>query len=65
MAIKKGNVRLQLTVSEMCKQDLEELCKLTGLTKSKAVTEAIWNALVDARLEKTLERKEERESEGQ
>lgn len=65
MAIKKGNVRLQVTVSEDIMRDLEELCKLSNTTKSQAVAQAIWEALVDARVEATLKRKEERESEGQ
>lgn len=65
MAIKKGNVRLQVTVSEDCMKDLEKLCSLTKQTKSRAVSQAIWEALVDAEVEAQLERKEERESEGQ
>lgn len=61
MAIKKGNVRLQVTISEMDMDDLDELCKLKKTTRSRAVAQAIFDALVDARVEAQLERREEQE----
>lgn len=61
MPIKKGNVRLQVTITESDMRDLDELCVLYGgWSKSRAVSYAIWSALVDARREKV-----EREKEGQ
>lgn len=61
MAIKKGNVRLQVTITESDMRDLDELCRLYGgWSKSRAVSYAIFTALVEARVEKV-----EREKEGQ
>lgn len=61
MAIKKGNVRLQVTITESDMRDLDELCELYGgWSKSRAVSHAIFAALVEARVEKV-----EREKEGQ
>ena len=66
MAIKKGNVRLQVTVGEEVMRDLDELCQLYGgWSRSRTVAYAIWSALIDARLEKVEENKERREKEGE
>lgn len=65
MAIKKGNVRLQVTVSEDALRDLDELCELTRMSRSRVVAQAIGDALIDARVEAVEKRKEEREAQGQ
>lgn len=65
MAIKKGNVRLQVTVSEAALRDLDELRGLLGekWSRSAAVEHAIWCQLIDERQEAIRRRKEEQEGE--
>lgn len=65
MAIKKGNVRLQVTVGEKTISELEELCQLCGgMTRSNVVAYAIFSTLIEERLKKVEEGKEEKAKEG-
>ena len=63
MAIKKGNVRLQVTVSEQTMRDLDELCERESMSRSRAVAYAIFAALVDSRVEAVYEEMEGKEGE--
>lgn len=62
MAIKKGKVRLQVTVSEGTLRDLDELRGYDGMSRSNAVSCAIFNALIQARLEQ-MEKNKRKEAE--
>lgn len=56
MAIKKGNVRLQATVSEQTMWELGQLQEMLNMSKSAIVAHAIFCLLADETAEREMER---------
>ena len=56
MALKKGNVRLQVTVSEQTMRELDQLREMLKWSKSMTVAHAISCLLIDEIAEREMER---------
>lgn len=63
MAIREGNVRLQVTVSEATLNRIDEICKEMGVSRSWVVTFAIREMSWDYLQRKMTERREKESSE--
>lgn len=61
MAIKSGNVRLQITVSEETLSNLDTICEERGLSRSAVITTAI-NEMRWEQLQRKLAERRAREA---
>lgn len=63
MAIKEGNCRIQITLSQVTLAQLDELCEEQGVTRSAVITQAIREMRWDSLQRKLTERRAKESSE--